>query len=154
MQVRDVSENPLARQEASVNKGEDSQLETKILENSIHKICRSAMLVKPCPAARQLAGIQIGCDGCSPGFHNICRSAMLLKPRPAARQFAGLQLGCDGCSPCVAGFSQSLQVKTCCSCPVLLLDSFQAVRWAAMTVHLVRLASPMTLGREGSCSLP
>eukprot|EP00891_Asterochloris_glomerata_P009900 jgi/Astpho2/9900/e_gw1.00152.86.1_t len=31
--------NPLARQEASVNKGEDSQLETKILENSIHKIC-------------------------------------------------------------------------------------------------------------------
>lgn len=51
MQVRDVSENPLARQEASVNKGEDSQLETKILENSIHKICRSAILLKPCPAA-------------------------------------------------------------------------------------------------------
>ena len=47
MQVRDVSENPLARQEASVNKGEDSQLETKILENSIHKICRSDMLPKP-----------------------------------------------------------------------------------------------------------
>ncbi len=51
MQVRDVSENPLARQEASVNKGEDSQLETKILENSINKICRSAILLKPCPAA-------------------------------------------------------------------------------------------------------
>ena len=51
VQVRDVSENPLARQEASVNKGEDSQLETKILENSIHKICRSDNLLKHCPAA-------------------------------------------------------------------------------------------------------
>ena len=58
MQVRDVSENPLARQEASVNKGEDSQLETKILENSIHKICRSAILLKPCPAADRSANRQ------------------------------------------------------------------------------------------------
>ena len=66
VQVRDVSENPLARQEASVNKGEDSQLETKILENSIHKICRSDMQPKPCPAAQLLSSRHMGRNGCPP----------------------------------------------------------------------------------------
>ena len=38
-QVRDVSENPLAKPEITKNHSDDPQMETRILENSINKIC-------------------------------------------------------------------------------------------------------------------
>lgn len=38
-QVRDVSENPLARPEITKHHSDDPQMETRILENSINKIC-------------------------------------------------------------------------------------------------------------------
>ncbi len=39
MKVRDVSENPLAKPETTKNHSDDPQMETRILENSINKIC-------------------------------------------------------------------------------------------------------------------
>ena len=37
--MRDVSENPLAKPEITKNHSDDPQMETRILENSINKIC-------------------------------------------------------------------------------------------------------------------
>lgn len=39
MQVRDVSENPLAKPAHASMLSDDPQMETRILENSINKIC-------------------------------------------------------------------------------------------------------------------
>ncbi len=39
VKVRDVSENPLARPETTKHHSDDPQMETRILENSINKIC-------------------------------------------------------------------------------------------------------------------
>ena len=39
VKVRDVSENPLAKPEVAKSHSDDPQMETRILENSINKIC-------------------------------------------------------------------------------------------------------------------
>lgn len=39
VKVRDVSENPLAKPETTKHHSDDPQMETRILENSINKIC-------------------------------------------------------------------------------------------------------------------
>jgi hypothetical protein len=56
-QVKDVSENPLAKHAVTRDRsGQEEQLETRILENSINKICR---LVDPSTPYQHASGASL-----------------------------------------------------------------------------------------------